>query len=88
MNLYPERSGGPISEVWQAERWKEYSPEDLTPMYSNGIRQFYINELAELDNGCSVIPQNWYFIKGTLYADCMCVTSALVRLKTTSQGCI
>ncbi|KAE9394549.1 hypothetical protein BT96DRAFT_998458 [Gymnopus androsaceus JB14] len=46
MNFYPEETTGPISEVWQCDRWKEYSPSEHTPMFSVGGKQFYINEAA------------------------------------------
>ncbi|KAJ7343866.1 hypothetical protein DFH08DRAFT_636894, partial [Mycena albidolilacea] len=32
MHFYPEETDGPISEVFQAERWTEYTPEQLTPI--------------------------------------------------------
>ncbi len=57
-------------EVWQAERWKEFKLSQLTPMYSRGLRQFYIEELAQLWGGTFVIPHNWIIRKGELHADC------------------
>ncbi|KAF7311879.1 hypothetical protein MIND_00198800 [Mycena indigotica] len=57
LHLYPEempRTG--ISERWQAARLFEYTAEELTPMYSNGRRRWWINELAQLQNGQFVIP--------------------------------
>ncbi|KAJ7302618.1 hypothetical protein DFH08DRAFT_641770, partial [Mycena albidolilacea] len=76
LNFYPEETLGPISEVWQAERWKEFNPSELTPMYSRGLRQFYINEVAQLHNGKKVIPLTWIRRMGTLCADCLEVTPA------------
>ena len=70
LHFYPEETKGPVSEVWQAERWKEYSPSQLTPMYSNGRCQFYIDELAGLEGGQFVIPKNWIVRNGELTADC------------------
>ncbi|KAK0211409.1 hypothetical protein IW262DRAFT_1280940, partial [Armillaria fumosa] len=58
LHFYPEETNGPISEVWQAECWKEFHPSQLTPMYSRGLCQFYIGELAQLRNGDYVIPHN------------------------------
>ncbi|KAF9070338.1 hypothetical protein BDP27DRAFT_1362630 [Rhodocollybia butyracea] len=51
LNFYPEETNGPISEVWQCHRWKEYSPSEHTPMYSSSGKQFYINKVAALDDG-------------------------------------
>jgi hypothetical protein len=69
---------GPISEVWQAERWKEFSPSELTPMYARGLRQFYIDEVAELEDGSYVIPLAWIKRDGVLCADCLDVLPATV----------
>ncbi|KAJ7902849.1 hypothetical protein B0H14DRAFT_3079952 [Mycena olivaceomarginata] len=63
-------TAGPISEVWQAERWKEFKPSELTPMYSRGLRQFFIEEVSELDSGKSVLPLAWIIRGGVLCADC------------------
>ncbi|KAJ7359232.1 hypothetical protein DFH08DRAFT_631299, partial [Mycena albidolilacea] len=51
LHFYPEETAGPISEVWQAEQWKEFKPSELTPMYSRGLRQFFIEEVSKLDSG-------------------------------------
>ncbi|KAJ7846194.1 hypothetical protein B0H14DRAFT_3086308 [Mycena olivaceomarginata] len=32
MHFYPEETDGPISETYQAERWMEYTPSQLTPI--------------------------------------------------------
>ncbi|KAJ7195227.1 hypothetical protein GGX14DRAFT_404142 [Mycena pura] len=66
-----EEVTGPVSEVWQAERWKEISPSELTPMFSRGLRQFYINEVAEMDDGMKVIPIAWIKRNGELCGDCL-----------------
>ncbi|KAF8056083.1 hypothetical protein FPV67DRAFT_1732296 [Lyophyllum atratum] len=70
LHLYPEETTGPISEVWQAERWKEFKPSELTPMFSRGLRQFYIDELAQLIDGQFVIPRDWVIRNGELTAKC------------------
>ncbi|KAK0430592.1 hypothetical protein EV421DRAFT_1912712 [Armillaria borealis] len=70
LQFYPEETDGPISEVWQAECWKEFDLSQLTPMYSRGLRQFYIEELAQLQDGCYVIPYNWVIRGRYLHADC------------------
>ncbi|THU86067.1 hypothetical protein K435DRAFT_684434 [Dendrothele bispora CBS 962.96] len=76
MNFYPEETDGPISEVWQAERWKEFDPSDLTPMYSSNGKQFYVDEVAMLDDGRVAIPRIWIKRQGTLHADCNLVDIA------------
>ncbi|KAL0954389.1 hypothetical protein HGRIS_003373 [Hohenbuehelia grisea] len=77
LQLYPEVPDGPISEVWQAERWKEFNPSELTPMYSRGYCHFYIDEAAELDTGEFVMPRNWYTYKGMVYSDCISLEPSL-----------
>ncbi|KDR74877.1 hypothetical protein GALMADRAFT_99137 [Galerina marginata CBS 339.88] len=79
LHLYPEETEGPISEVWQAERWKEFAPSELTPMFSQGHRQFFIDEVAQLQDGQYVIPRNWVMRKGKLTSDCHIVTVNPVR---------
>ncbi|KAJ7063307.1 hypothetical protein C8F01DRAFT_1229908, partial [Mycena amicta] len=69
LNFYPEETAGPVSEVWQAQRWKEYAPSQLTPMFSRGHRQFYIDEVAELNTGEKVLPVAWIIRGGELWAD-------------------
>ncbi|KAJ7835357.1 hypothetical protein B0H14DRAFT_3109979 [Mycena olivaceomarginata] len=77
LHFYPEETVGPISEVWQAERWKEFKPSELTPMYSQGLRQFFIEEVSELDSGKFVLPLMWIIRGGVLCADCYDVLPAL-----------
>ncbi|KAJ7738439.1 hypothetical protein B0H14DRAFT_2638483 [Mycena olivaceomarginata] len=59
MHFYPEENDGPISETYQAERWMEYTPSQLTPMFSRGFKRFWIEELACLRDGTFVIPHTW-----------------------------
>ncbi|KAJ7314667.1 hypothetical protein DFH08DRAFT_972709 [Mycena albidolilacea] len=59
MHFYPEETNGPISETYQAERWMEYTPSELTLMYSQGGKQFWIKELARLVDGRYVISHTW-----------------------------
>ncbi|KDN33741.1 hypothetical protein RSAG8_13172, partial [Rhizoctonia solani AG-8 WAC10335] len=69
--FYPEDSGDTLAESWQAKKWKEAIPlEQLTPMYSNGGKSYYVNELARLHDGSYVIPQKWITRNGVLTADC------------------
>ncbi|KAJ3994246.1 hypothetical protein F5050DRAFT_1800809 [Lentinula boryana] len=74
INLYPERTDGPRSEAWQFDRWIEFSPSQLTPMYSQGSKQFWIEEVAQLSDGTLVIPRNWVYItqkqRRELHSDC------------------
>ncbi|PPR01371.1 hypothetical protein CVT26_015420 [Gymnopilus dilepis] len=63
VQLYPEEKDGPISEVWQAERWREFKPSGLTPMFSRG-------HLAQLQDGRYILRQNLIMRKGELASDC------------------
>ena len=74
MQFYPEETSGPVSEVWQAGRWKEFKPSELTPMYVRGLRQFYINEVSALDDGQLVVPLAWIKQGGILCANGCLVT--------------
>ncbi|TRM55333.1 hypothetical protein BD626DRAFT_444655 [Schizophyllum amplum] len=58
----------PISEVWQAERWKKFKPEERTPMYARDHKRFFIEELCQLYDGTYVIPHDWVVRKGCLTA--------------------
>ncbi|KAL6301292.1 hypothetical protein BKA93DRAFT_819090 [Sparassis latifolia] len=75
INIWPEVTDGPISETWQAERWKEVPLDLLTPAArsASGSKQFYVNELNELQNGQLVIPIIWMRRHGELYGDCRLV---------------
>jgi hypothetical protein len=76
MHFYPEETDGPISETFQAERWTEYHPSQLTPMYSRGQKRFWIEEVAQLVNGRFVIPRTWIIRNGELTTDVSFVTRA------------
>ncbi|KAJ6629389.1 hypothetical protein B0H10DRAFT_2160501 [Mycena sp. CBHHK59/15] len=76
LQFYPEATTGPISEVWQAQRWKEFKPSELTPMYARGLRQFYIDEVAALESGALVIPVAWIKLEGVLCANCVDITTS------------
>ncbi|KAJ6608000.1 hypothetical protein B0H10DRAFT_1816685 [Mycena sp. CBHHK59/15] len=80
LQFYPEATTGPISEVWQAQRWKEFKPSELTPMYARGLRQFYIDEVAALESGALVIPVAWIKLEGVLCANCVDITTSTVRI--------
>ncbi|KAJ7618023.1 hypothetical protein FB45DRAFT_1103391 [Roridomyces roridus] len=70
MHFYPELvSKGSISETYQAERWMEYTPDQLTPMFSKGHKRFWIEELARCADGTFVIPHTWIIRDGILTSD-------------------
>ncbi|KAJ7230962.1 hypothetical protein B0H12DRAFT_1029729 [Mycena haematopus] len=69
MHFYPEETDGPISETYQAERWMEYMPSQLTPMFSKGHKRFWIEELAQLKDGTFVIPHTLIVRNGVLTSD-------------------
>lgn len=70
LNFYPEVSSN-VSEAWQASKWQDGVPLDhLTPMYADGGKHYYVNELCRLHNGTFVIPQRWIKRDNQLTADC------------------
>ncbi|KAJ7193966.1 hypothetical protein GGX14DRAFT_378462 [Mycena pura] len=74
LHFYPEQTDGPISEVFQAERWTEYAPQQLTPMFTKGRRRFWINEVAQLEDGSFVVPQLLVMRNDVLEAEVLEVT--------------
>ncbi|KAJ7228353.1 hypothetical protein GGX14DRAFT_530186 [Mycena pura] len=63
LNLYPEDViDGPVSERWKAKRAQDYDAEQLTPMFSNGQRRWWINEVS------------WILRNGKLTSDVYVVT--------------
>lgn len=88
LQFYPEKTDGPISEVWQAERWKEFGPSERTPMYAHGLKHFFINEVAQLDTGSFVLPLTWIKWNGTLCADCLDVTVSDVCVRLSDNELI
>jgi hypothetical protein len=74
LHLYPEMQDGPISQFWEAERLRDCDRSHLCPMYAQGFRHFYVNELAELDTGELVIPLMWITLSDVMHADCLSVT--------------
>ena len=74
LHFYPEETDGPISEVWQANRWKEFDLSQLTPMYVSGYTHFYIEEICQLDSGQYVIPHDWVICNKELTARCSLVS--------------
>lgn len=74
LHFYPEETDGPIAEVWQAERWKEFAPSERTPMYAQGLKHYFVDEVAQLGTGSYVLPLSWIMRNGKLSADCHDVT--------------
>ncbi|KAG9102119.1 hypothetical protein FS749_015702 [Ceratobasidium sp. UAMH 11750] len=71
IDAYPEDSGNYLSESWQAKKWHENVPLDqLTPMYAQGGKLYYVNELARLHDGTLVISKRWITRDRVLTADC------------------
>ncbi|KAK6997431.1 hypothetical protein R3P38DRAFT_3620933 [Favolaschia claudopus] len=73
LHLYPEETTGPISETYQAKCWKEYTPSQLTPMFSRGRKQFWLDELTQLSDASYVIPLTWIVRDGVLTSDVLVV---------------
>ncbi|KAF8148420.1 hypothetical protein B0H34DRAFT_778280 [Crassisporium funariophilum] len=63
--------GGVVSEVWHAAKWRgEIDRHCLSPMFDDGIRHYFIDELAQLRNGNLVIPLRWLEdVDGEIVAD-------------------
>ncbi|KAH7873932.1 uncharacterized protein C8R40DRAFT_1048559, partial [Lentinula edodes] len=56
---YPEDSGQHVEHAWQADAWRTLDPDLSSPMVRVGGQDFFIHELAKLDNGTYVIPFRW-----------------------------
>jgi hypothetical protein len=72
MHFYPEvNTNGLVSEIWHgAKLCQELDPELLTPMFDAGHgTHYYVNELAQLIDGCLVIPVRWIKVDGKMHAD-------------------
>ncbi|KAF7364109.1 hypothetical protein MSAN_01069900 [Mycena sanguinolenta] len=74
LHFYPEETQGPVSETFQAERWMEYTPSQLTPMYSRGVKRWWIEEVGQLRDGRYVLPHTWIVRNGVLTTDVSIVT--------------
>ncbi|KAJ7230002.1 hypothetical protein GGX14DRAFT_344444 [Mycena pura] len=75
LQLYPEiTKDGPVSETWQAARWLEYDPSQLTPMFSVANKRFWVNEIAQLKDKSFVLPLAWIKQNGVLTSPSSVVT--------------
>ncbi|KAJ3920045.1 hypothetical protein F5877DRAFT_89667 [Lentinula edodes] len=52
---YPEDSGQHVEHAWQADAWRTLDPDLSSPMVCVGGQDFFIHELAKLDNGTYTI---------------------------------
>ncbi|KAF8505045.1 hypothetical protein JB92DRAFT_2556962, partial [Gautieria morchelliformis] len=43
---YPVEMTGAVTETWEATRWRELPLDLLTPMYRQGLKDYYVNKLA------------------------------------------
>ncbi|KAJ3877317.1 hypothetical protein F5051DRAFT_440725 [Lentinula edodes] len=57
---YPEDSGQYVEHAWQADAWKNLDPDLASPMVRLGGQDFYIHELAKLDDGTLIMPFRWF----------------------------
>jgi hypothetical protein len=62
-----------VKEFWDADKLRELDLDLLTPMFARGHRHFYVNELAETNNGDLVIPLRWITINGVVYGESIMV---------------
>ncbi|EJD42846.1 hypothetical protein AURDEDRAFT_67176, partial [Auricularia subglabra TFB-10046 SS5] len=76
LQIYPAETTGPRSELWHFDRLKELDRSLLTPMYLQGHKHFYVNEIARLRSGQFVIPLIWIIRDKELCADAYFVTVA------------
>ena len=82
LQFYPEHPSGPVSEVWQASRWRKLPWDLLTPMYRSGVKDYFVNEVSELKTGEYVIPTMWIIRRKQLCADAHKVTVTAVSCTT------
>jgi hypothetical protein len=79
LHVFPEVGPGPVSEFWEAARMRECDRRDLSPMFARGGSHFYVDELAQLDDGSFVIPHMWVTYNGEICAMCAPVVVKDVR---------
>ncbi|KAF8879345.1 hypothetical protein CPB85DRAFT_1497712 [Mucidula mucida] len=65
---------GVIHEIWHAQKWrKDMDCDLLSPMYEGRRAHFYVNELAQMEDGRYVIPKRWVTFLQEVYADVLIV---------------
>ncbi|KAF8579127.1 hypothetical protein K439DRAFT_1648550 [Ramaria rubella] len=69
LHVYPEETDGLVTEFWQAARLKQMPPDLLSPMFRKGLKDYYVNKLAEMRDGSLVIPHMWIIREGRMCAD-------------------
>jgi hypothetical protein len=75
LHFYPEIPEGPITEVWEAEKWRDrIDPRILTPMVVVGSKHFYVFEFARLVTGEYVVPKRWVKYKSEMHGEVFRVT--------------
>ncbi|KAJ7924239.1 hypothetical protein B0H13DRAFT_2230060 [Mycena leptocephala] len=71
-HLYPEvNTNGPVAEIWHGEKLcNKLSPDLLTPMFDAGHgTQYYLKEIAQLENKSFVIPVRWIKVDKIMHVD-------------------
>ena len=75
LHFYPEIPDGPVTEVWEAEKWRKHvDPRMLTPMVAVGSKHFYVFEFARLVTGEYVVPERWIKYKSEMHGEVFQVT--------------
>jgi hypothetical protein len=60
-----------MSELWHGEKLLKEVPRGLLcPHFIRGTSNFYVDELAKLNNGHFVIPVRWIIVDNQLVAEC------------------
>ncbi|KAJ7811767.1 hypothetical protein B0H13DRAFT_2472436 [Mycena leptocephala] len=70
--LYPEvNTNGSVAEIWHGEKLcNKLSPDLLTPMFDAGHgTQYYLKEIAQLENKSFVIPIRWIKVDKIMHVD-------------------
>ncbi|EJD34914.1 hypothetical protein AURDEDRAFT_75744, partial [Auricularia subglabra TFB-10046 SS5] len=75
---YPEIRPNGISESWEASRWREVPRELLPPMMALGNQHFFLDEIAQLNDGRFVVPHEWVTIEGVRSGLCRSMATCMV----------
>ncbi|CAD6565495.1 MAG: hypothetical protein TREMPRED_001404 [Tremellales sp. Tagirdzhanova-0007] len=72
---YPEVDPSAIKDVWHARRWHDFDYRLLNAMWTgDGIKHYYVDEIAKLIDGRLVMPLKWVTMKGKVHAECLAIT--------------